>query len=68
VEVSNRSATILIRPFVVEQNLDFDSTADASKVDPPVTRPFVPYDVLDLDPGTTTRVTENLSNALPPSK
>jgi hypothetical protein len=53
---------------VVEQNLDFDSIADASKVDPPVIRPFVPYDVLDLDSGTTIRVTENLSNALPPSK
>lgn len=52
---------------VLEQNLDVDSIADASKVDPPVIRPFVPYDVLDLDSGTATRVTENLYNTLPPS-
>ena len=53
---------------VVEQNLDFDSIADTSKVDPPVIRPFVPYDVLELDSGTITRVTENSLNELPPSK
>jgi len=53
---------------VVEQNLDLDSIADTNKVDPPVIRPFVPYDVLDLDSGKTTRVTEDIYNALPPSK
>jgi hypothetical protein len=43
---------------VVEQGLDLDSIADVSKVDPPLLRPFVPYDILDLDTGTTTRVTQ----------